>query len=117
MRREKDDKVYLIDILNNIELIERFVGNKTKSQLKKDIKTIYGILRALEIIGEAAKQVSQNIKRKYPEIPWREMAGTRDKLIHHYFGIDFDIIWDIVKKDLPDLKEKIKKILKNLNNR
>ena len=95
-------------------MIEKFVGNKTKSQLSKDIKTIYSILRALEIIGEAAKRVSQNIKKKYPEIPWREMAGTRDKLIHHYFGIDFDIIWDIAKKDLPDLKEKIQKILKEL---
>ena len=114
MKGKRDDKVYLVDILENIELIEKFVGNKTKSQLSKDIKTIYGILRALEIIGEAAKRVSQNIKKKYPEIPWREMAGTRDKLIHHYFGIDFDIIWDIAKKDLPDLKEKIKKILKEL---
>ncbi len=56
-------------------------------QIRKDIKTIYGILRALEIMGEAAKHVSHSIKKRYPEIPWKEMAGTRDKLIHHYLGL------------------------------
>jgi uncharacterized protein with HEPN domain len=112
--KKRDEKVYLVDVLNNIELIEKFVGSKNKIQLSKDIKTIYSILRALEIIGEATKNLSQSIKNKYPEIPWKEIAGTRDKLIHHYFGIDTDIIWDIVKKDLPDLKEKIKKILREV---
>jgi len=105
-----------VDILNNIELIEKFAGSKTKTQLSKDIKTIYSILRALEIIGEAAKQISQIIKKKYPEIPWKGVAGTRDKLIHHYFGIDFDIIWNIMKKDLPYLKRKIEKILKDFES-
>ena len=66
----------------------------------------------MEIIGEASKNLPENFREKYKEVEWKRIAGTRDKIIHHYFGIDLNTVWDIVKKDLPDLKRKIKTILK-----
>lgn len=71
----------------------------------------YAIVRAIEIIGEAVKNLPSSFKSKHPSISWKEIIGTRDKIIHHYFGVDLDIIWDIVNKDIPDLKKKILKIM------
>ena len=76
----------------------------------KDIKTQDAVLRNLEIIGEAAKNVSESIKKKYPDIPWKEIAGTRDRLIHDYFGVNLDIVWGIIKDDLDLVYKKIKSI-------
>ena len=72
------------------------------------------IVREIEIIGEAVKNISENLKDKHREIEWKEIAGTRDKMIHHYFGVDLNIVWDIVKINLPDLKKKILKIKEEL---
>ena len=66
----------------------------------------------MEIIGEAAKQISDSLKKKYTSIPWKEIMGMRDKLIHHYFGVDLDLVWDTIKKDLPKLEKDLIKILK-----
>jgi uncharacterized protein with HEPN domain len=75
-----------------------------------DDKTSYATLRALEIIGEAVKKVPQEVRKRYPDIPWAEMAGMRDKLIHDYFGVNLQTGWDTVKKDIPALKSKFKKV-------
>ncbi|KJU82577.1 protein containing DUF86 [Candidatus Magnetobacterium bavaricum] len=69
-----------------------------------------GVIRELEIIGEAAKRVTTEIKDKYPDIPWKKMAGARDKLIHQYFGVDIEVVWDTVEQAIPMLKIKIKEI-------
>lgn len=76
-----------------------------------DIKTQDAVVRNLEIIGEAAKNISEETRTKYNQIPWRSMAGTRDRLIHHYFGVNLDIVWQIVTDELPRTAEHLKKIL------
>lgn len=69
------------------------------------------VVRSLEIIGEASSKISDEFKRNHPEISWREMKGTRNKLIHEYFGVDYEIVWDIIKNELPDLKDQIESLL------
>jgi len=71
------------------------------------------VVRNLEIIGEAAKNISEELKDRYPQIPWKDLAAVRDKLIHHYFGVNFDVVWDIVKEELPEVLSQLEEILKN----
>lgn len=75
-----------------------------------DIKTQDAVVRNLEIIGEATKNISNDFKEKYPQIPWKKLAGVRDRLIHHYFGINYDIVWVIVKEELPEIISRIEEI-------
>lgn len=79
--------------------------------LKKNEKTVDAVVRNLEIIGEAAKNISQEFESKFPEIPWKEMISMRNKVSHEYFGVDSEILWETVTKDLPLLKEKLRKLL------
>lgn len=110
---KKDETVFLKHMLESIEKIEEFTEKISKKEFIKLKKEQSAVIRELEVIGEAAKNVKE-FRKKYPEVPWGEMSKTRDKLIHRYFGVDLNITWDIVKKDLPDLKRKIKKILKEV---
>ncbi len=87
-----------------------FTKNRKRSDLNSDEMLALAIIRLLEIIGEAAKAVSTELKAQYPEIPWRPIAGTRDRLIHGYFNVDMDIVWMIVTNDLPDLIKNLEKI-------
>ena len=80
----------------------------------KDSKTQDAVVRNLEIIGEAVKMLSKELKEKYPQFPWKELAGMRDKLIHHYFGINYDLVWGIIEEEIGSLSEQIKKILEDL---
>lgn len=106
----RDYRLYLKDILAAIESIEAFVQGMDVDSFKADDKTVSAVIRKLEIIGEAAKGVPVEIRSKYSHIPWKEMAGMRDKLIDFYFGIDYDLIWATVKRRLPDLQLCIKEI-------
>jgi uncharacterized protein with HEPN domain len=85
-------------------------------EFKKDEKTQFAIIRVLEIIGEASKKVPDEIKNKSKNIPWREISGMRDLLIHDYFGVNIQVVWETAKKDLPELKEKIQKLVKDMSN-
>ena len=110
----KEDLAFIEHILDSISAIEEFSGNINKKEFSADRLRQSAIVREIEIIGEAAKNVSETVKGKYPEIEWKEIAGTRDKMIHHYFGVDLNIIWDIIKINLPPLKIKMLKIKDSL---
>ncbi len=111
-----EDLLYINHILDAIKDIEESVKNisREKFERTKDIKDAN--IRRIEIIGEAVKNISNNTKEKYKEIEWNKIIGTRDKMIHHYFGVDLDIIWNIVKINIPDLKIKILKIKKDMES-
>lgn len=101
---KKDYRDYLDDIINAITKTEQFIGKMTFEDFEEDEKTIFAVVRALEIIGEAAKKLPESLKNKYPKIPWREISGMRNKLIHEYFGVNLRVVWDTVKKDIPTIK-------------
>ncbi|MEK6914770.1 MAG: HepT-like ribonuclease domain-containing protein [Nanoarchaeota archaeon] len=107
----KEDKIFVEHILDSINAIEGFVKNVNEEELYYNRMMKSAIIREIEIIGEAAKNISNEFKNKHKGIPWKDIMGTRDKLIHHYFGIDFKIVWKIIKLFLPELKNK----LENLN--
>lgn len=99
-------------ISDEITYILGATSGKTKEQVLLDPTLTRAIIRSLEIIGEAAKKIDADFRKKYPEIDWKGMAGTRDKLIHDYFGIDYNLVWDIVVFELPILKGQIDNIPK-----
>ncbi len=111
---KKETLSFIEHILESIEKIEDYSKNLTKERLEENTKDQDAIIRRIEIIGEAVKNISHNFRDKHPEIEWKEIAGTKDILTHHYFGVDINEIWDIAKKDLPSLKKKILKIREEL---
>jgi uncharacterized protein with HEPN domain len=113
---KRDSRLYLDDIFDAIEKIERYVEGLSFEEFSEDPKTVDAIVRNLEIIGEATKRIPEETKVKYSEIPWKLMAGTRDKLIHEYFGVNLQVLWKAVKEDLPPLKRSIKQLLQELDN-
>lgn len=108
MRREPG--VFIKHILECIELIEKYTQGKTKREFLKSTSLQDAVIRRIEIIGEAVKNIPDKTKKKYPNTPWKKIAGMRDILIHEYFGIDLDLTWEVVKRDIPELKEKMLKI-------
>lgn len=105
------DKDYLLDIYNSIGRILAYTAGFEYAQLFADTKTQDAVIRNLEIIGEAAKGISIQLQTQHPEVPWRGMAATRDRLIHGYFGVNLEIVWDIVVQELPRLQIQIHQIL------
>jgi uncharacterized protein with HEPN domain len=108
-QREYTD--YLNDILDSIDRTEQFIKGMDFKQFSSDFKTMFAVIRALEIIGEASKKIPESVKQQNPELPWREMAGIRDKLIHEYFGSNTEVIWKTVNEDLPKIRPGISLIL------
>jgi len=109
----KDLTIFIKHILDSIKSIESFSKGVSKSDFMKDDLKASAIIRKLEIIGEAAKNISSEFRKKYPKIEWKEIAGLRDKLIHHYFGVNLERVWNVVKDDIPKLKKQISEILKD----
>ncbi len=109
MRRDLRD--YVVDILNAIIEVEEFTRGMDFERFLTDKKTINAVIRSLEVMGEAAKRIPEDVRQEYPDIPWKQMAGMRDKLIHEYSGMDLDIVWTAVKEELPPIKPLIEKVL------
>lgn len=109
----RDSEVYLEDILTAIDKIERFVAGRSREALQTDEMAFDAVVRNLEVIGEAVKHVPEDLRRRCPAIPWKKISGLRDVLIHAYFGVDPDIVWDVVANKLPELKQEIEHILRN----
>lgn len=109
----KDDRVYLAHVRDAINRILDYTA-AGKGEFLDDAKTQDAVVRNLEILGEAAKNVSGELRQTHENVPWRRLAGMRDKLIHEYFGVNLDIVWQVVERELPTLKEQVDQILKQL---
>lgn len=111
---KRDYRVYLRDMLQALHNASQFLEGLSYKEFVADRKTISAVVRELEIVGEATKQIPKSIRKKYPQIPWSDMAGMRDKLIHFYFGVDLEIVWETVKVRIPALKPLIEDVLRDL---
>ena len=111
---KNDQSAFLNHILDAIKKIEKYLQGIDEDAFTKNDLVQDGVIRQIEIIGEAVKRLSNDLKSKSPLVPWQDIAGMRDKLIHDYFGIDIDTVWLTVEKDIPVLKKEIKQIIENL---
>jgi uncharacterized protein with HEPN domain len=110
--RKREYLLFLEDILNAIEKIERYTSDLTFEGFSQNEMAADAILRNFEVIGEAAKNVPERVRRKYPFVEWKEAIGFRNVLIHDYFGIDLEAVWDTVRKNIPSLKRNLMKVLR-----
>ena len=106
---------YLADIIESAFEVETFIAGMSYDDFFRDKKTINAVIRSLEVMGEAAKRVPEEIRVNYPEIPWKRMAGMRDKLIHEYAGVDLETVWDVATEELPALKPMLERLKDNLD--
>jgi len=111
---KREYTLYLKDMLENIEKVNYFIENLTYEDFKADERTNFAVIRCLEIVGEASKSIPKEIKSKYNDIPWKDIAGLRDKIVHGYSEINLFRVWLVVKEDFPILKEEIENIMKDL---
>jgi len=109
-------KDHVNDIVDSMNKAVKFIEGMSYEQFIQDDKTVFAVVRALEIIGEAVKKIPEEIRVKYPEIPWKGMAGMRDKVIHEYFGVNLKYVWETVRKRIPELKPMFERLLKNLES-
>lgn len=107
----RDFRVSLEDIVDAARWVETYVGGISLEQFQADRKTVDAVVRNLEVIGEAVKNIPQTVRDQHPHIPWQRVAALRDILIHEYFGIDMEILWDVVHNKLPLLKQQVIEIL------
>ncbi len=104
---KKDIKIFFKHILESINLIEEYVKDKKKSDFLKSVQLQDSVIRRIEIIGEAVKNIPNDFKERYTQIPWKQITGMRDILIHQYFGVDLNLTWEVINKELLKLKKEI----------
>jgi uncharacterized protein with HEPN domain len=112
--KDRDDTVFLQDILESIELVDQYIGEFSEYEFSKNLLVFDAVIRRFEIIGEAAHKTSKEFKSKYPEIEWQLMKDMRNKISHEYFGVSSETVYNTIKSDLPLLKEKIEKLMESL---
>ncbi len=110
---KRDASIYLKDIQENMERAEKFVEGMSYEEFVEDERTNFAVIRCIEIMGEAAKHVPEEVKNKYPEVSWKDIAGMRDKVIHFYFGVNLEMVWMVVKKNIPEMNPYIEQALKD----
>lgn len=115
MPKSRDAKLYLQDIADSMSKINEYVKDMSFEYFSNDHKTIDAVIRNLEIIGEAVKNLSQDIKTKYADVPWNEICGMRNKAIHEYWGVDEEILWKTIQDDLPVLGKQVLKIKQEIS--
>ncbi len=113
----REYKLYLKDILTAMNTIEDFTEGMNFEEFTKDDKTSSAVIRKLEIIGEATKNIPEYVRQKYPQISWKKMAGMRDVLIHFYFGVDYKLVWQAIKYDIPSIKPTISQAIDDSEDR
>ncbi len=111
MREAIKDKTRLEHILGAIERLEKYAGNLSREELEKDVLRYYGIVKNIEIIGEASNMLTSTLKEAHPEVEWRPIANMRNFLVHEYFHVDSDTVWAVIHSDIVELKKQILKIL------
>lgn len=111
---KRDYRLFLEDILAAMDAIEHFVEGMSLEDLYRDDRTASAVIRKFEIIGEAARHIPPHLRQAYPDIPWKEMAGMRDRLIHGYFGIDYELVWQAIRVHIPQTRPKLRAMLEEL---
>lgn len=113
---ERAEIEFVNDILEAVQRISRYLGGLSYDDFRRDTKTQDAVIRNIEVIGEAAKGVTEEWRAKHPHIPWKSMAGMRDRLIHHYFGVNLDIVWQVASEELPLLTPELSQITKTVED-
>jgi uncharacterized protein with HEPN domain len=109
---KRDYRLYVQDILDAIESIESFIAGMSRETFLADDRTLSAVVRKFEIIGEAARQLPEGIREKHPHVPWRDMVGMRNRLIHDYLGADYELVWQTATEDLEQTKAALRKAIK-----
>ena len=117
MRRKRTYIDYLRDMLTYAETAERFVGDLDRETFSRDTEKTFAVVRALEVVGEAARHIPVDVRNAYPDVPWSKVVGMRDIVIHGYFGVDLEVIWKTVREDLPPLREAAGRMLEDIERR
>lgn len=113
--KERDYGSYIEDIVEHMNYAEEFIKDLTFEEFVSDKKTVLSVTKCIEIVGEATKHVPDSIREKYSEIPWKEMAGIRDRLVHGYFKVNLEIVWTTVIQEFPELRPMMEKVLNDID--